>query len=180
MKMFKKLKQTLFNDFPNFIRNIWKFRKALWNHHWWDYAGVLQFIETGVTDIAINIEKKGTEIPESRNKKVAKMQRVIEILKNIREDRYFDIVERELGRKYDFKLDFLENKNDSTAYNITNEISDEQREFNNKFFDRVRKLEESEWHELWDILKGPKYGNYDPSKDWNEEYDGSGINSWWD
>lgn len=96
-----RLYSYLFRDLPNFFKNIWRFRKALWNHHWWDSYGTLHFIEIGVEDMSKNLETKGIEVEHSRLKKVNKMNRVVEILKNIRESRYFDIVETEMGRKYD-------------------------------------------------------------------------------
>ena len=58
--------------------------------------------------------------------------------------------------------------------------SQEEQEFKDKYFDRVRELEESEWKELWDILKGPDYSKFDKNKDWESQYDGSGLKSWWD
>jgi hypothetical protein len=68
---FGRTKRFLMRDLPNFFRNIYKFRKALWNHHWWDYSGTLEFIEIGVNDIAKGVEKKGVEVEHSRMKKVA-------------------------------------------------------------------------------------------------------------
>ncbi len=52
-----QLYSYLFRDIPNFFKNIWKFRKALWSHHWWDSYGTLFFIEIGVEDISNYISK---------------------------------------------------------------------------------------------------------------------------
>jgi hypothetical protein len=181
MKMFSKLKRTLFKDFPNFIRNIWKFRKALWSHHWWDYAGTLEFLEIGISDISKNIEKKGNEIKEHRLRKVEKMNRVVEILTNIREERYFDLVEQELGKRYNnTKFEFVQCEDMPEHYEMVNNHTDEECEFNNKFFARVAELEEEEWNELWQIVRGQNYEKFDKSKDWEELFDGSGIKCWWD
>jgi hypothetical protein len=173
---FDRTRRFLFRDFPNFLKNIWKFRKALWNHHWWDYSGTLDFIKIGVNDIATNIKIKGIEIEESRMKKVAKMKRVVEILSNIREEKYFDIVENEMGRGlYDNCFNFKPYDDEPDLYEIINGSTEEEKNFNDRFFSRVAELENDEWNELWNILKGPDYSNTN-----NREYDGSGLNSWWD
>jgi hypothetical protein len=44
----------------------------------------------------------------------------------------------------------------------------------------MRELEESEWKELWDILKGPDHSKFERDKDWENLYDGSGLSAWWD
>ena len=177
-----KFKQLLTKDLPNFFRNIYKFRKALWNHKWWDYSGTLDFIQLGVEDIANGVEKKGMEVKVNRMKKVEKMRRVVEIIKNIREDRYFDIVEVEMSRglKNGFNYEFVPCEDSPGFFEMVDKDSQEEQEFKDKYFDRVRELEESEWKELWDILKGPDYSKFDKNKDWESQYDGSGLKSWWD
>lgn len=178
---FDRMRRFLFRDLPNFFKNIYRFRKALWNHHWWDYHGTLLFIQTGVDDIAKNLETKGIEVDVSRLKKVAKMKRVSEILKNITEDRYFDIVEIEMGRTYDSSgIDFVEIDDEPELYELVDNNAIEQKEFNKKFFERVRELEELEWNELWTILKGQDYKQFSKEKDWDDQFDGSGMRGWWD
>ena len=175
------MRQFLFRDLPNFFKNIYRFRKALWNHHWWDYHGTLLFMQTGVDDIAKNLETKGIEVEISRLKKVAKMRRASEIIQNITEDRYFDIVEIEFGRAYDSSgIDFVEIEDKPELYEMVDNNAVEQKEFNKKFFERVRELEELEWNELWTILKGQDYKKFSKEKDWDEQFDGSGMRGWWD
>ena len=180
MRFLRNLKETLFYDFPNFIHNIWKFRKALWNHHSWDYAGTLEFIEIGVSDISKNIENRSNEVAESRLKKVKQMNRAVEILTNIREDRYFDLVEAEMGRKYNTdKIKFVESEDYPSYYELIDFDTKEEKEFNSSYFKRVRELEETEWFELWQILCGQDYKKFNPEADWEEQFDGSGIKCWW-
>jgi hypothetical protein len=178
---FDKARKFLFRDLPNFFNNIWKFRKALWDHHWWDYRGTLHFIEIGINDISEGIKTNGIEIKQTRMKKVAKMKRVVEILRNIREDRYFDIVEAEMGRGLNgFNYDFVPCEDKPGFLEMVDLDSEEEQLFKDKYFERVRILEETEWNELWDILKGPDYSKLDRQKNWEEQIDGSGLNSWWD
>jgi hypothetical protein len=183
------MRQFLFRDLPNFFKNIYRFRKALWNHHWWDYHGTLLFMQIGVDDISKNLEKKGIEVEISRLKKVAKMRRASEIIQNITEDRYFDIVEIEMGRAYDSSgIDFVTAPAISSGkiedkpelYELVDNNSVEQKEFNKKFLERVRELEELEWNELWTILKGQDYKKFSKEKDWDDQFDGSGMRGWWD
>jgi len=176
-----RLYSYLFRDLPNFFKNIWKFRKALWNHHWWDYSGTLQFIEITTEDIAKNLKEKGNEVEHSRNKKVEKMNRVVEILKNIRDYRYYNIVETEMGRKYDTKnIKFVPFEGNSEYYEMVDYNDKEQKEFNRNFFKRVNELEEQEWVELWEIMKGQDYNKFDNEKDFDDQFDGSGLRGWWD
>lgn len=178
---FDKARRFLFRDSPNFFKNIWKFRKALWHHRWWDYSGTLHFMEIAIEDISKNIEERGIEVENSRMKKVNKMNRGVEILKNIREYRYFDIVETELGRAYNSKkVEFVPCEENPNYYEMVDYDTDEEREFNNQYFARVTELENQEWAELWEILKGQDYTKFDKRKDWDDQFDGSGMKNWWD
>ena len=172
-----RTRRFLTRDFPNFFRNIYKFRKALWNHHWWDYSGTLDFIEIAVNDMANNIKIKGTEVEHNRLKKVAKMKRVVEIIKNIREDRYFDIVENEMGRGLgENNFEFVPCEDKPGFVEWVDKSSEEEQDFNNKYFERIHELEKQEWNELWEILKGQDYDSFDNDK----KFDGSGLQGWWD
>ena len=178
---FGRTKRFFLRDLPNFFRNIYKFRKALWNHHWWDYSGTLDFIEIGVNDIANGVEKKGIEIQHSRMKKVAKMRRAVKIIKNIRKDKYFDIAEKEMGRGLNgFNYDFIPIEDKPGFLEIVYKDSEEEKEFKRKYFARIRELEEIEWNELWEILKGQHPSVYESEGNWDDIFDGSGLRGWWD
>ena len=177
---FDRTRRFLFRDLPNFFKNIWRFRKALWNHHWWDYSGTLDFIQIGIDDIAKNLEKKGNEVEVSRMKKVAKMKRLVEIIKNIREDRYFDIVEKEMGRGISTGFEFKQSDIHPDYFELEGVKTEEEKEFSNKYFSRVRELEELEWNELWEIVKGQDYEKFNSKEDWENQFDGSGMRGWWD
>ena len=71
-------------DISRFVKNVWRFRKALSNHYWWDHHGTLMFMETGLTHMADNLEIHGNEVDGPRMKKVAAMRRAVEIIKNYR------------------------------------------------------------------------------------------------
>ena len=131
----------------------------------------------------------GLEVRESRDKKIAKMQRVIQILKNIEEDNYIQMAETELGEiiHHDWEFEETEEtidnplgeKNEKT-YRLVDKDTDEEKEHNRKVFDRTHELEEQEWAELCQIIKGQDTELFDKDKDFYKQFDGTGLRSWWD
>jgi hypothetical protein len=176
------------HDLPRFFKNVWTFRKALWGHYWFDHHGTLMFLETGLTNIADTVEKYGNEVDGPRLKKVAKMRRAIELIKNYNEDKYIEMAESELGPLVLHEWEF-EPVPDKPEYSrIIDRDTEEEKIHNRKVFDRAREIEEKEWKELFEILKGQSPTEYqmflDKSEDkrsaWDNWFDGSGIKGWWD
>ena len=99
-------------DLPRFFKNVWTFRKALWNHYWFDHHGTLQFLEIGLTNISDTVEKYGNEIDESRLKKVAAMRRAVELIRNYNQDNYIEMAEKELGELvlHEWEFEDIEDK----------------------------------------------------------------------
>ena len=156
------------NKLPHFFKNIWLFRKVLWNHRWWDYSFTLEALQTSLQIQSKNLEKYGIEVDESRLKKVEKMNRAIEILSHIRTDNYFERAEEAVGKPElrDWKFEEEEGSNWMTL--VDDETPEEKKQWK-RYFDYAQKLEEDEWKELWDILKGKR-----------GKQDGSGMRGWWD
>ena len=175
-------------DLPRFFKNIWKFRKGLWNHYWFDHHGTLRFLEIGLTDMADRIEKDGMEVDSSRLKKVAKMRRAIELIKNYNEDNYIEMAEKEIGKLvlHDWEFEDVEDKPGYSR--LVDNDTEEEKDHNRKVFERAREIEEKEWSELFTILKGrpsPEYQMFlDKSEDkksaWDNWFDGSDMRGWWD
>ena len=85
-------------DAPRFLRNLWLFRKDLYNYRWYSgHHAILPFMETAITDIAKNVDIRGNEIRSTAEKKVQKMRRAAEILNHFRNDSFIEIAESELG-----------------------------------------------------------------------------------
>ena len=176
------------HDLPRFFKNVWTFRKALWNHYWFDHHGTLMFLQTGLTNISDTVEKYGNEVDGPRLKKVAKMRRAIELIKNYNESNYIEMAESELGPLALHELEF-EPVPDKPEYSrIIDRDTEEEKIHNRKVFNRAREIEEKEWKELFEILKGQSPTEYqmflDKSEDkgsaWDNWFDGSGIKGWWD
>ena len=166
---------------PMFLKNVWYFKKELWRFRGWDYTFNLEMFRRSLEKTVHTLEFYGNEVESTRNKKIQKIKRVIEIIKNIDESRYIDLAEKELGE--------LKNKD---AWFDDVEDTPEEKEHNKKVFDRSNELEKQDYEELWQILKGQDYGEfrkiYDQLSDeekwkhdhWENWYDGSGIKNWWD
>lgn len=183
-------------DIPRFFKNTWKFRKALWNHYWFDHHGTLMFMEIGIRDTAEKIEKYGIEVDKPRLKKVAAMIRAADLIRNYNEDLYLDMAEAELGEiNYKKPLFEKDEKNPDYYLMVDNDTPDEK-EHKSKVYARTREIEESEWNELWTIIKGQDIEEFrdfykkvksgeanDFEKEqgeWDNWFDGSGMKGWWD
>ena len=120
------------------------------------------------------------------------MRRAAELIQHYNEDTYLDMAEAELGplfsRGFDIN-DFVETgetmdnpfggKNEK-LYTFVDRLPKEQKEHNDKVYSRAREIEESEWNELIDILRGQDYTKFDKNVDFHKQFDGSGIKGWWD
>jgi len=138
------------------------------------------FLETGLTNMADTIEKYGIEIDSSRLKKVEKMRRAVQLIKNYNEDLYIEMAEAELGEiKFrGFKFTPLEDNKD--LFEWVDDLVDEEKDHNNKVYARATEISGQEWKELWTILDGQDYSKFDKDKDFDDQFDGSGLRGWWD
>ena len=160
---------------PTFFKNIWKFRKELYSHDWWDYTFTLEILYRSLVIMEDGMSKKGTEVAETRNVKVKQIRRAIELLKHKLDDDYLERVEAELGPiNY---TNFFDDKNwkklEGGNYELIDNDTPEEKKHGRKVFKTARKLEEKEWKELWTIIKGNKFTTW-------EEFDGTDLRNWWD
>jgi len=146
-------------DIAHFLKNIWRFRKELWSYDWWDYRFTLNMLERSLTIMEKGMSEKGMEVSESREPKVMKMRRALELLKNSRKDNFIDRAEQELGelKLSEWQFELLENGN----HKLIDDESEEDKEHNHKVYQRAREIEEKEWKELWKIVNGDLRGWWD-------------------
>ena len=168
-KVWEFIKRTI----PRFFKNIWRFRKELAQHEWWDYRYTLEMLYRSLSIMVVKLEKDGIEVDSSRDKKVASIKRALELLKHKLDDDYVDRAEKELGELHSNPWEF-ELTEDGNYRLIDNDTKDEK-EHNSKVFKLAHKLEDKEWIELWNILKGTRY-----SKTWGDKFDGTDMRGWWD
>lgn len=165
---------------PMFFENVWYFRKELWRFRSWDYTFNLMMLSRSLEKTAHTLEFHGWEIEETKNKKVEKIKRVIEIIKSLEESNYIKRAEDQIGELRG--VEFWEDKEDTP----------EDKEHNKKVFDLSTKIEEDEWEELFTILRGQNHKEYIKLMEtqseeekwktdlWTKWFDGSGMKHWWD
>ncbi len=173
---------------PTFFGNIWRFRKELYSHQWWDYRYTLEMLHRSLVIMEKQLSVKGIEIDESRNKKTAKIRRAIQLLDNRLNDNYVEQAEKELGELYIKPFEF-EPAGDG-LYKLKDTETKEEREHNSKVFRLAQSIDDREWRELWNIFKGQSMLDYKKYKKtltkeqqataWDEWFNGSDMRGWWD
>ena len=159
-------------DIPLFVKNIWRFRKELYNHQWWDYRFTLEMLYRSLSIMVVKLEKDGIEEDISRGRKVVKIKRALELLKHKLDDDYVERAEKELGElsRNPFEFEKIEG---SDSYRLVDNDTPAEKKHAKKVYKRARVIEETEWKELWDIFKGKKFTTF-------EKFDGSDLRGWWD
>jgi hypothetical protein len=168
-------------DGPRFLKNLWLFRKNLYEYRW--YSGqhaVLPFMQTAIMDIAVNVDRHGHEVEESKSKKVMKMWRVSLLMQHFIDDDFINLAEYELGDIIHHDWEFEDVPEQPGYQRLIDNDTLEEKEHNSKVFERARLIEESMWAELWDILKGQDYTLFNKESEWTDQFDGTGLRGWWD
>jgi hypothetical protein len=169
-KVWEFIKRTI----PRFFKNIWRFRKELASHEWWDYRYTLEMLYRSLSIMVVKLEKDGIEEDGSRMKKVIKIKRALELLKHKLDDDYVERAELELGEISYKPIRFEPVEGKEGLFSLVDDDTPAEKRQTRKVFKRARVIEEKEWKELWEIFKGTKL-----SKNW-ENYDGSDMRGWWD
>lgn len=173
---------------PTFFGNIWRFRKELYSHQWWDYRYTLEMLHRSLSIMVVKLEKDGIEVDSSRMKKVQKIKRAIQLLENRLNDNYIEQAEKELGelvmRDWEFE------PTETGTYTLKDNESKEEREHNSKVFRLAASIDDKEWRELWNIFKGQSNLDYkkyvktlpkeEQSNAWDMWFNGSDMRGWWD
>ena len=160
---------------PNFFKNIWRFRKELYNHQWWDYHFTLEMLYRSLSIMVVKLEKDGIEEDDSRMKKIGKIYRALELIKHKLDNDYVNRAEMELGEISYKPIRFEPVKGSDGLFSLEDDDTPEEKKHIAKVFKRAKEIEEVEWKELWEIFKGTKF-----SKKFGWAYDGSDMRGWWD
>ncbi len=142
---------------PYFFKNLWRFRKEMWEFRPWDYNFNIKMWRTSLFELCEYIDKKGLEANETRRKKVYYMRRAIHLMDLIISNNFSEIAEKRLEYKYEFSHPELESyidKNGKKYFTIKNYENDEVRRKNRKLFEEEIMIERETWLELFEILKG--------------------------
>ena len=173
---------------PTFIGNIWKFRRELYSHQWYDYRYTLEMLRRSLVIMEKNLQAKGIEEPLNRAKKLNKIRRAIKLLTNRLDDNYIDQAEAQLGKLFLKEPEFEPTENG--LYRLIDNQTKEETTHNVKVFRLASTIDDREWRELWNIFKGQsmidfkKYmkelPNEEQTKAWEMWYNGSDMRGWWD
>jgi hypothetical protein len=160
-------------DIPLFFKNVWRFRKELYNHQWWDYRFHLEMMYRSLSIMEKGMSEKGIEVTETRDVKVQKMRRALELLKHKLDDDYIQRAEVELGELNRNPIEFEPIEGKEGLYSLVDDDTPAEKRHAKKVYKRARVIEDKEWVELWSIFRGNKFTTW-------EKFDGSDLRGWWD
>jgi hypothetical protein len=188
-----KTYDTIRYGVPRFFKNVWTFRKEMYEFQDWDYGYNLDLFKRSLELTADYLETKGIEVNESRIKKVAKIRMAVELLGNVRGNSQIERAEKELGKLILSDWEFEESEDHPGSMVLKDTETEEENAHNRKVFARANEIEEEEWKLLWEIIKGQDHQAYinkyqkikestpeDEMHAYDDWFDGSGMRGWWD
>lgn len=168
-----RARHFLTEELPNFLKNVWIFRKSLMNFRWYNMDGTILFIRDGLNHSIPLFEQRGNEIESSRKLKIYKMRRLKWLLDNMEDHNYTEQAEKELGKLFHKPITFKAIEDMPDFYEMVSNLNPEEELHNSKVYELSGKLEEQQWNEIMEILKG------NTILDWERDFNGNGIKNWW-
>ena len=135
---------TIVKQLPEFFKNVWRFRRELWSHRWWDHSFTLMILRKSVEIQANGMETKGYEVKESSDKKIVKMRRLCQIIDNIVDSNYIMMAEEIHGQINYKPLRFIETGNED-FYMLADDDTPEEKDHQRKVYKEAHRLEQKEW-----------------------------------
>lgn len=176
---------------PTFFGNIWKFRRELYSHQWWDYRYTLEILYRSLSIMVVKLEKNGIEESISRGKKIKAIKRVLELLDHKFNQDYVDRAELKLGKANWKPFEFEPTENG--LYRLVDKDTPAERKHMKRVFQYASKLENDEWAEIWEtiggnqsmaeyrkLLKDKTPEELRNSDIWSNWFNGSDMRGWWD
>lgn len=152
-----------------FISNFWNFRKQLWQFRQYDYEFAILMFSRSLELLKESI-KNGSEERQSANKKIQKIDELIELLAKHIDDEcdnlYTECSKGNITKdERDIEIDRIRHEHYSKIFSIIEGQSNIKlvKEVNNELKDHPNKDD----HAVW-------YSTY------IDKFDGSGIEGWWD
>jgi hypothetical protein len=178
---------------PRFFKNLWRFRKEMYEFEDWDYNYNLSIFRRSLELTGDYLEARGIEIESSRDKKIAKIREVTELIKRVSNNSYIETAEKELGELILRDWEFEESPDHPGSMVLKDTDTEEEKAHNSKVFARSNEIEEQEWKLIWEIIKGQEHREYsskyqklkesnpeDAMHAYDDWFDGSGMRGWWD
>ena len=168
-------------DLPRFFRTLWVFRKALWNYRWYGgHHSVFALMADAIKDIHTNVERRGIEEWISKEKKVEAMKRCVYLLNLFADDSFVEEAEKELGLEMTFRDHFEPLEDRPDLYRLVEDLTLQEHEINKHILTRAREIQDLGWKELIHLLNGQDYSKFSKKSEFLDQFDGSGIQGWWD
>ena len=101
------------------------------------------------------------------------MRRLKWLLDNMEDHNYIEQAEKELGKLFHEPMIFKPIEDMPDYYEMVSNLNPEQELHNSNVYNLSRKLEEQQWNEIMEILKG------NTILDWERDFNGNGIKNWW-
>ncbi len=146
--------RDIWYNFKYGMKNLIRFFKVVWNYRGFDFQYNLDLLKRG---LEVYLTYPNMEIDEDRIPKENDIKRVIQLIENLEKSDYIPIAEKELGEMepYDIefkKVDMLDDDGENLFEMVDNQ-SKEGKEHSRKVYKRSEEIEQSEWNELFDLIK---------------------------
>lgn len=176
-----------------YFRNMVLFNKMAKDYYPWDYQSQVDLFAFGLEHLA-NWMEHGNEVDWSRNKKIAAIRELVSLLRN----GYENGVSTEYFDKGDENVitHVTEYEDGSIGFETIDEESKKVREASmNRYNEELKKARDAYYDRIFYLIRGQKLGEqFGEKRDdenleqyykrWDkykeENFDGSGIEGWWD
>lgn len=176
-----------------YFKNLVLFNKIAKNYYPWDYKSQVDLFAFGLEHLA-NWMEHGNEIDWSRKKKVAAIRELVDLLKKGYED---EVSGKYLGVDEENVITHVvEYEDGSIGFETIDEESKKTKEASTKRYQEgLKKARDAYYDRIFYLIRGQKLGEkfggqldgenleqyYKRWDKFNEEnFDGSGIEGWWD
>jgi hypothetical protein len=142
------------------IRNLYRYFSIIWNHRDYDSTHILKIFKFNLELLRKKMREDSYEVEEDLSLKLKDIDRVIEILDNIINDKHYET------SAFIYKgLDFEELADGN--FLMKNNLTKDEEEYNTSVTKGIIKIEQEEWDELFLILKeGKNYPNIKAMQSW--------------
>jgi hypothetical protein len=155
-------------DIHQGVHNLIRFFPIVWKFRPWDFCFALIIFKKGLEILSKTIEC-GNEVDEGRLPKVKAINRAVVLLKNVAEENYIDLAEKDLDLEMsNLPLDFVPSEHGADWFKLKDNRTKEEQEIDKQIFDRSYEIEKEQWEELKNLLFG------------DENIPGSNMKGWWD
>jgi len=146
--------RDIWYNFKYGIKNLKRFFWVVWKYRGFDFQYNLDLLKRG---LEVYLTMKNYEIDEDRIPKENDIKRVIEIIERREKSDYISEAEKELGEIEPYDIEFKEitdkDIDGENLYEMVDNQSKEGKEHSKKIYKRSDEIEQSEWNELFDLIK---------------------------